>query len=289
VTSTGGALSAVSKRYSHRGPRVLDNVDLVLSPGSRTALIGGNGSGKSTLARIVAGVSRPTSGTVDLPPRIGYVPERLADRINLTGHEYVGHMGRIRGLDRQTVDKRARELFERMDLRPDAGVTFGSLSKGNRQKVMLAQAFLEPVDLLVLDEPVSGLDGMAVQALGELVQEARSCGTAVLVSGHEANRNIGMDRVVSIENGLLLETPMPTTALPGAPDRLIHLTATPGAQPMEVISMLAGIRRTRADATGLSLRLVVDRLHADTVLSQAIGSGWSVSLVSDLPDGEWLP
>jgi ABC-2 type transport system ATP-binding protein len=289
VASTGGALSAVSKRYSYRGPRVLDRVDLVLTPGSRTALIGGNGSGKSTLVRIVAGVSRPTSGTVDLPPRIGYVPERLADRVNFTGYEYAVHMGRIRGLDSEAVDKRARELFERMDLRPGADVMFGSLSKGNRQKVVLAQAFLEPVDLLVLDEPVSGLDSQAVQALGELIHEACSDGAAVLVSGHEANRFIGMDRVTRIENGALIETSMPTTASRGTPDRLIHLTATSGAYPAERISMLPGVRRLRADPSGRSLSLLADGQSADAVLVQAIGLGWSVSLVRDLPDGVWPP
>jgi ABC-type multidrug transport system ATPase subunit len=166
---------------------------------------------------------------------------------------------------------------------------FGSLSKGNRQKVMLAQAFLEPVDLLVLDEPVSGLDGEAVQAFSELIREACSDGAAVLASGHEANRFIGMDRVIRIENGALVETPVPTTASRGTPDRLIHLTATAGAYPAERISMLPGVRGLRADPAGRSLTLVTDRLSADAVLVQAIGLGWSVSLVSDLPDEEWRP
>jgi ABC-type multidrug transport system ATPase subunit len=236
----------------------------------------------------MASVSRPTSGTVDLPPRIGYVPERLADRVNFSGSEYAAHMGRIRGLDRNAVEKRARELFERMDLRPGADAMFGSLSKGNRQKVMLAQAFLEPVDLLVLDEPISGLDSQAVQAFSELIHEACSTGAAVLVSGHEANRFIGIDRVMRIENGALIETSMPATASRGTPDRLIHLTATADAYPAERISMLPGVRRLRADPSGRSLSLVADRLSADAVLTQAIELGWSVRLVSDLPDGERL-
>jgi ABC-2 type transport system ATP-binding protein len=289
VTSTGGALSAVSKQYSHRGPRVLDNVDLVLTPGSRTAVVGGNGSGKSTLLRIVAGVSRPTSGAVDLPPRIGYIPERLPDRINFTGYEYAVHMGRIRGLDGREADRRTREMFDRMGLRPGADVAFGSLSKGNRQKVMLVQAFLEPVDLLVLDEPVSGLDSHAVQAFSELVDEAWSEGTAVLVSGHEANRYIGIDQVVGIENGSLIETSKPPTALPALRDRLIVLSATPAAHPAEAISMLPGVSRTQVDATGLSLSLVADRMHADAVLSQAIQWGWSVNLVNDVRDTDGRP
>ena len=74
----GGQLSAVSKRFSRRGPWVLSRVDLDMRPGSRTVIVGGNGSGKSTLLRIMAGVTHPTAGSVLAPKAIGYVPERLA-------------------------------------------------------------------------------------------------------------------------------------------------------------------------------------------------------------------
>lgn len=165
---------------------MLRGIDLELQPGSRTVIVGGNGSGKSTLLRIGAGVSWPTDGTVLLPDRIGYVPERLAARTKFTGTEYLAHMGRIKGLDPRAVNTRSRELLQRHDLQPGPNEPIESLSKGNRQKLVLAQAFLRPVELLVLDEPFTGLDPIAHAALGELTNEAQSGGTAVLVSSHHA-------------------------------------------------------------------------------------------------------
>jgi ABC-2 type transport system ATP-binding protein len=99
---TGGVTSisrflGVRKRFSRRGPWVLDHVDLDIRSGSRSLIVGGNGSGKSTLLRVAAGVTHPTAGKVMAPDTIGYVPERLAGRSKLTGAEYVDHMGRDQG------------------------------------------------------------------------------------------------------------------------------------------------------------------------------------------------
>ena len=128
---------------------MLGGIDLELEAGSRTVIVGANGSGKSTLLRIGAGVSWPNDGTVKLPVRIGYVPERLAARTKFTGMEYLAHMGRIKGLDAEAINARSRELLQRLDLQPSPNEPIDSLSKGNRQKVVIAQAFLGPVELLV--------------------------------------------------------------------------------------------------------------------------------------------
>jgi ABC-type multidrug transport system ATPase subunit len=99
VVDSGASFSGITKRYSRRGSWVLNGIDLELQPRSRTVIVGGNGSGKSTLLRVGAGVSWPNDGTVKLPDRVGYVPERLAARTRFTGTEYLAHMGRIKGLD----------------------------------------------------------------------------------------------------------------------------------------------------------------------------------------------
>ena len=174
MVEVGASLKVITKRFSRRGRWVLNGINLELEPGSKTVVIGGNGSGKSTLLRIGAGVSRPTGGTVTLPKRIGYVPERLAARTKFSGVEYLAHMGRIKGLERLEVHARSHELVQRLGLFPGPNEPIDSLSKGNRQKVVLAQAFLGPVGLLVLDEPFSGLDPTAHAALGELTEEAQA-------------------------------------------------------------------------------------------------------------------
>ena len=145
---------------------MLSGIDLVLEPGSRTVIVGGNGSGKSTLLRIGAGVSWPNEGTTHLPERVGYVPEGLAARTKFTGEEYLAHMGRIKGLDLEVIKSRSSDLLQRLELCPSPHQSIDSLSKGNRQKLVLAQAFLAPVGLLVLDEPFSGLDRIGPCSFG---------------------------------------------------------------------------------------------------------------------------
>ena len=184
---------------------MLEGIDLELEAGSRTVIVGGNGSGKSTLLRIGAGVSWPNDGTVKLPDRIGYVPERLAARTKFTGTEYLAHMGRIKGLDAEVINARSRELLQRLDLQPSPNEPIDSLSKGNRQKLVIAQAFLGPVELLVLDEPFSGLDPVAHAALGELTSEAQSGGTAVLISSHHVLPEQAGQRQLRIHDGQLAE------------------------------------------------------------------------------------
>ena len=112
-------------------------------------------------------------------------------------------MGRIKGLDSNAVWSRSRELFERLDLQPGPTVMIDALSKGNKQKIAVAQAFLGFVELLVLDEPFSGLDAPAHRALGELMDEAQAQGTSVLVSAHRADPTVVADHTIQIGDGRL--------------------------------------------------------------------------------------
>ncbi len=101
MTAVATVASGLSKRYSRRQPWVLDHLDLHFEPGTLTVcVVGANGCGKSTLLRVLAGVSRPTEGQITQRPRqVGYVPERLPARLQMTGREYLAHMGRLRRLD----------------------------------------------------------------------------------------------------------------------------------------------------------------------------------------------
>ena len=278
---TGGRLSGVSKRFSRRGPWVLHRVDLEVRPGSRTLVVGGNGSGKSTLLRIMAGVTHPTDGTVRAPDAIGYVPERLAARSKLTGAEYIAHMSRIKGLDPHTAEARSRELLDRLDLQPGPGVRIDELSKGNKQKLVLAQALLGPVALLILDEPFSGLDASAHRAVHELLDEAAGDGTSVLLSAHRVDTTLAADHLIHIGNGQLepMTEPRPSVLLVERDEQWIELTTTPEACSHEQIAALQGVRSIRHDTLGLTVALVVERARTDSVLMAAIGMGWSVQSV----------
>ncbi len=266
---------------------MLEEIDLELLPGSKTVIVGGNGSGKSTLLRIGAGVSWPNSGTVELPHRIGYVPERLAARTRFTAAEYVANMGRIRGLNEEVTRARARELFARLDLQPGSDARIESLSKGNRQKVVLAQAFLAPVELLVLDEPFNGLDPVALAALGALTNEAQSDGTAVLVSSHGSLLQQSGLRQLRIQGGRLSE--LHQDEAPAASSlraMTVELFATDRASDLQEIAAIPGVTHARFEERPGRLVLRTDHRQIDGVLIEAIARGWSVRSVLDAGEGE---
>jgi ABC-type multidrug transport system ATPase subunit len=282
MEDAGGSLSGVTKRFSRRGPWVLEGIDLDLQPGSRTVIVGGNGSGKSTLLRVAAGVSRPNGGTVKLSARIGYVPERLAARTRFTGTEYLSHMGRIKGLHTATIAARSGELLERLDLQPGANERIDSLSKGNRQKLIVAQAYMAQVGLLVLDEPFSGLDQTAHGALAELTEEAQSRGTAVLISSHRAVPEQEGVRQLRIGGGQLVEVfhdRLSRSSRTPAIEIEIELASTEGAQDREQVAAIPGVTSVRVGHSDGVLVLLTDESHVDRVLVAAIDLGWSVRSV----------
>jgi ABC-2 type transport system ATP-binding protein len=281
MAQVAGSLVGVSKRFSRRGPWVLKDIELELRPGSSTIIVGGNGSGKSTLLRIGAGVSRPTDGIVTVPDRVGYVPERLAGRTRFTAREYLAHMGRIKGLPTGVNETRCAELLERLDVQPIHDAPIASLSKGNRQKVVLAQAFLSPVSLLVLDEPFTGLDPVAHAALGELIGEAGSRGTAVIMSRHEVVPEEAGQQQLRIGGGRLAEIrdeEVPRASAGWVME--VELLPSMHATDHECIVVLPGVAAARLDRQRGLLMVTTDNLHIDPVLTAAIAQGWSVRSVS---------
>jgi ABC-type multidrug transport system ATPase subunit len=179
-------LRNVSKRY-RGGAAVLTSVDLDVCPGDVIGVMGNNGSGKTTLLRILVGLSLPTSGTVTgRPEMIAYVPERFPSHHRMTALSYLRHIGRIRGLPTRLADTKARELLDRLALSGGETTALRTLSKGNAQKVAQAQALLVRPQLLVLDEPWSGLDASAHGVLAELLDEVAAGAGAVVFTDHRA-------------------------------------------------------------------------------------------------------
>ena len=265
---------AVWKRFSRSGRWVLNGIDASLAPGAVTCVVGGNGSGKSTFLRTVAGASRPTRGRMVRPAGpIGYVPERLPTGIRMDARQYVGHMGRLRGMPAHAVAARAEELFERLALRPGPTVPVGELSKGNSQKVALVQALLEPTRLLVLDEPYSGLDPAAEQALTELVRDARAAGTTVVLSAHDPAVFPAADALFQVVDGRLTAIgPPPAAGPPTKRTRLMLRRRDPRAAPA-ALAGLPGVEQPGWDEYhGL---LTLRTADPDAVLSRAIAAGWS--------------
>ncbi|MFF4537215.1 ATP-binding cassette domain-containing protein [Streptomyces aureus] len=267
---------AVGKRYG-RGRWVLSDVDLRVPAGAVLAVVGANGSGKSTLLRILAGLSRPTTGRVSgRPPHIGYVPDRFTAHDRLTAISYLTHLGRVRGLPTAAARARGHHLLERLSLADGPDAPLRTLSKGNAQKVALAQALLVPPGLLVLDEPWSGLDASAHGVLAEFIREVAAQGGAVVFTDHrEAVTGAHADGTYVIDDGRVTRR---EDRRPGksAPTVELVLTAPPdGARPAEVNwSTLPGVVDVSAHGPDVVLR--VTREHSDAVLLTALRHQWSV-------------
>jgi ABC-2 type transport system ATP-binding protein len=276
-------LRGVSKRYGWRSPWVLSGADLSLEAGTRTSIVGANGSGKSTLLRIGAGVTSPSSGDTRRPRRVGYVPEKQPARSTFTGAEYLAQMGRIRGLNHQTITRYGNELLELLDVQPGPQVPWNNLSKGNRQKVVVAQAFLGRQDLIVLDEPYNGLDHDAHDVLDELISEANARGTSVLVSSHDEPSSAR--DAFRLVNGQLNEyTAALALSAAHGPTRRVELTSRKQPRSLEVLTQRDGVLKWSTNLRGAGLVLDVSDERCDDIIRAALDLGWSVRSV--IPDGK---
>jgi ABC-2 type transport system ATP-binding protein len=185
---------SLTKRYG--GLLALDRVSFELHPGEIVGYLGPNGSGKSTTVNIVVGLLEPTLGSVSLrgvlasddpvayKRRIGYVPEEPSLYAHLTAFEYLMLVGRLRRLPAPTLDARIRALLQLLQLHDSRYKSMTAFSKGMRQRVLIAAALLHNPDLLVLDEPFSGLDVNAGLLLRTLLRLLAREGRMIFFSTH---------------------------------------------------------------------------------------------------------
>jgi ABC-2 type transport system ATP-binding protein len=182
----------VSKWY---GPVIgINQVTLELRPGI-TGLVGANGAGKSTLLRLAAGQIRPDLGTVRVVGRqawtaeakrhIGYCPELDTFYEEMSGRRFVETMAQLCGYSGRAARRRTREVLELVGMEHRAEATLRGYSKGMRQRIKLAQALIHDPELLLLDEPLSGIDPIGRRESLDLFLELALRGKCLLVSSHE--------------------------------------------------------------------------------------------------------
>ena len=158
--------------------------------------LGPNGSGKSTTVKILTGLIEPTHGRVlfdgkdirddinGYKKRLGYVPEEPHLYTHLSGREYLQLIGRLRQLPRANLERRIEGLLEVFDLTSSRHMALASYSKGMRQKVLLSAALLHDPEILILDEPFSGLDVTSAQVLKKLLKALATAGKILFYSSH---------------------------------------------------------------------------------------------------------
>jgi len=198
----------VSKQFN--GKTVLDNTSFLIAANEIIALVGKNGSGKSTLLKIIAAFIKPDSGKIvthKTSLKVGYVPEVTPSHILFTPQEYLYHMGRIRGMPKKHLLKKIKELLEMFQLKESQNTRIVHFSKGMRQKVMIMQAMLEETDLLIMDEPLSGLDAKAQNDFEQILATVRDKGLSIILTCHETKllENL-VDSVLLIQENQIIHT-----------------------------------------------------------------------------------
>ena len=188
-------LGSLIKTYE-TGRRALDGLTMAVPAGSLFGFIGLNGAGKTTTIRILAGLLSADSGSVRLFERdvarrdrwhkgqLGFVLDRPVYFPWMTGREYLGFVGRLYGIEPRELDRRSEELFEFLDLESQADDTIDSYSTGMGKKISLAAAIVHRPRLIVLDEPLEGIDALSAAAIKETLSRITASGSTVLITSH---------------------------------------------------------------------------------------------------------
>ncbi len=206
------AMRSLKKSYGDN--LVLKGIDLAIDAGQIVGYIGPNGAGKSTTIKILSGIINEFDGTasvlgmdvrkdaLEIKQKIGYIPEQAALYDVLTPLEYLRFIGKLYGLDDQSIQTKTNELLRLFDLHDKAGNRMTGFSKGMKQKVLLISGLIHNPEIIFLDEPLSGLDANAVILVKEILSQLKQAGKTIFYSSHimDVVEKIS-DRIILIDKG----------------------------------------------------------------------------------------
>jgi ABC-2 type transport system ATP-binding protein len=243
-------LTSVSKRYGD--VTAVDYLDLDVKKGEILGLLGPNGSGKSTTLKMILGLVKPDSGSVNVlginveddpvavKKKVGYVPESPRVYEFLTGLEFLDFTGDIFEMRMEEKKKRVEEFLKALDLEGREGDMISSYSEGMKQKVVIISAIMHRPELLLLDEPLSGLDPKSARIVKDLLREMASQGVTTIMSTHVLEIAQAMcDRIAIMYNGRMsalgtMEDLRQKAKMPdsGLEDIFLKLTGTGDVKPI---------------------------------------------------------
>ena len=208
-------LNQLTKRYGRF--TAVDNVDLVVPRGELFGFLGPNGAGKTTTLRMIAGILRPTSGTIEVggidinrrpleaKARLGFIPDRPFVYDKLTGAEFLRFAAALYGQQGPGVERRIDELLELFDLIRWKNELTESYSHGMRQKLIISGALVHRPEVIVVDEPMIGLDPRSARLLKDLFRQFVDRGGTVLMSTHTLEVAETMcDRIAIVHGGKII-------------------------------------------------------------------------------------
>ena len=224
-------MTGLTKRYNRF--TAVDRIDLNIREGEIFGLLGPNGAGKSTTILMILGLTEPTGGKVsvrginstthpvEVRRRVGYLPEDVGFYEDMTGFENLVYTAELNGISRGEAKEKAVELLHRVGLGQELKKRTGQYSKGMRQRLGLADVMIKNPEIIILDEPTSGIDPAGVQDFIRLIQQlSDETGLTVLFSSHHLNQvQTVCDRAALFNQGRLL-TVLDINDLKDTPGRL---------------------------------------------------------------------
>ena len=233
----------------------LDGCTFDVDRGRMLGFLGPNGAGKTTAMRSIFGLMRPDSGTVtwdgeEIGPeqrrRFGYMPEQRGLYPKMKAHDQLIYLGELHGMEKGDATTAADHWLERFGLIERRTDTVEALSHGNQQRVQLAAALIHDPDLLVLDEPFSGLDPIASETMADILREQAAAGKAVVFSSHQLDLVEDICEEVAIINKGVIVVDGDVRELKGAAP-IRHLELEIDGDPAELFAALDGVRDVKFD------------------------------------------
>ncbi|HEX8499694.1 MAG TPA: ABC transporter ATP-binding protein [Pyrinomonadaceae bacterium] len=281
--------SGLTKFYDTH-PAVRD-VSLFVPAGETCALVGPNGAGKTTLLKMLAGLLRPSSGKIEVadievgayPKRlhriVGYVPDTFGLYDELRVRQFLEYFARAHGVEPAAVARRIDAVLGLTDLAGKRDAQVGSLSRGMRQRLVIAKTLLHAPKVLLLDEPASGLDPHARMELRDLIKQLGALGTTLLVSSHILTELADFSTsVVIMERGRVVRSgridALVEQLAGGTPVRVVLLAAEGAARLAQDLGARAGVKEVKitgaaVDFTHTGAREALAALHRDLVTAHA--------------------
>ena len=279
-------LDGITRRFG--ALTALDGLSFTVRSGQLFGFVGSNGAGKTTAMRIVMGIDDADAGEVRFAgapltrgrrERFGYMPEERGLYPKVPARRQLTYLGRLHGMSRVAATAAADDLLARLGLSERAGDPVEKLSLGNQQRVQLAAALIHDPDLLVLDEPFSGLDPIGVDALAGILTERAAAGTPVVFSSHQLDLVERLcDAVAIIDRGRLVAQGSvdKLRAGTGGPVVRIELGGSAGRPPEFDPSTVGGIVDIRTPEPGVwhvELARDADAAVEDALLDRARAAG----------------
>jgi len=276
---------AAGKRFGEVA--ALDGCSFTARPGRLTGFLGPNGAGKTTAMRAVFGLVRLDSGSVTwhgaaitaaVRARFGYMPEERGLYPRMRVREQLVYLGRLCGQPAHEVERSVDGWLERLQLAERGRDRVDALSHGNQQRVQLIAALVNEPELLVLDEPFSGLDPIAMELMAGLLRDMAAAGATVLFSSHQLDLVAGLcEDVVIVDHGRVVLAGALEVLRAAVPERFVDITFTGPAPDW------SALRATPVETSDGHARLRVHSLDDIQALTSAARDGTSIVSLSFEP------